>query len=379
MRIQQDKKLDFSDVLIVPQRSELGSRSEVTIEREFKFKHSKQTLEVFPLIAANMDSVGSMAMAKKLMEFNALVALHKFYSVEKLAEYFNQYNYGIGNAFYTVGANVEDLKKLKAVKELVKDPEFPRMICLDAANGYSKHFVGHLKALREAYPNAIIMAGNVVTPNMTEELILQGADIVKVGLGNGSVCLTRLRTGVGYPQLSAVAECSFVAHGLGAHIVSDGGCTCEGDICKAFCAGADFVMTGSMLTATDECEGQWEYDLGKPYHLYVNSGEVAKDVTLKLSQHMPALGVDPKKTFFKYHGMSSQEAQEQWYGGLASYRAAEGKEVRIPYRGPVENIMKSITGGVRSCATYVGAKKIKDLPKCAEFIQVNNQLNRIYS
>jgi GMP reductase len=307
-----------------------------------------------------MDSVGTVAMAEKLAEFRSMVALHKFYPIEKLAQFFAT-NYNLwNNVFYTVGANVDDLKKLKAIGQILGHKEFPKMICLDAANGYSKHFVGHLKALREVYPNAIIMAGNVVTPNMTEELILQGADIVKVGLGNGSVCLTRLRTGVGYPQLSAVAECSFVAHGLGAHIVSDGGCTNEGDICKAFCAGADFVMTGSMLTATDECEGEWEYESGFYDLIYQTSS-------------------NNKKKYFKYHGMSSQEAQKQWYGGLADYRASEGKEVKIPYRGPVENIMKSIAGGVRSCATYVGAKKIKDLPKCAEFIQVNNQLNRIYS
>ena len=182
---------------------------------------------------------------------------------------------------------------------------------------------------------------------MTEALILAGADIVKVGIGPGSVCTTRKVAGVGYPQLSAIAECSDAAHGLNGHVKSDGGCSSPGDVSKAFAAGADFVMLGGMLAGHDESGGELiEGDDGEEY-----------------------------KSFY---GMSSAKAMETHYGEVAKHRAPEGKEVRVPYRGPLEVTIQSILGGLRSACSYVGARRIKDLPKCTTFIRVSMTTNEVF-
>ena len=215
-------------------------------------------------------------------------------------------------------------------------------ICIDVANGYSERFSKYVKNIRKEYPDKVIIAGNVVTGEMTEELILNGADIVKVGIGPGSVCTTRIQTGVGYPQLSAVIECADAAHGVGGFIMADGGCTCPGDVAKAFGGGADFVMLGGMLAGHDECSGQV---------------------------------VNGQKQFY---GMSSSEAMDKYSGGVAKYRSSEGKSVNVPYRGPVSDTASSILGGLRSACTYIGANAIKHMPKCTTFVRVNQQSNEIY-
>jgi guanosine monophosphate reductase, eukaryotic len=345
MRIESDPKLDFKDVLIRPKRSTLASRSKVDVTREFRFVHTGRTWSGFPLIAANMDVTGTMGVAGALSKFGAMTALHKYYSPERLAEFFRSEE--SLNTFYTIGTNEADWEKLEEVKKQVKVP----MICLDVANGYTEKFVDMVARARDMNPEAIIMAGNVVTGDMTEALILAGADIVKVGIGPGSVCTTRKMTGVGYPQLSAVIECSDAAHGLKGQVCADGGCTVPGDIAKAYGGGADFVMLGGMLAGHDECEGQIRYE--------EHDGEQ----------------VPVAMTFY---GMSSDTAMNKYSGGVAAYRASEGKTVEIPYRGPIEATMQEIMGGVRSMMTYIGAMSLKEVPKRTTFVMVGAQLNTVF-
>lgn len=344
MRIEADTKLDFSDVLIRPKRSTLTSRKEVELVRRFTFKHSKRVFQGIPIIAANMDTVGTFDMALALSKYLLMTALHKHYDVKELREFWEENTQMSENdIFYSMGVSDIDLKKVKEFSNEYRN--FLHFLCIDVANGYSEPFVEFVKEMREKLPATTIMAGNVVTGEMTEELILAGADIVKIGIGPGSVCTTRKMTGVGYPQLSAVIECADAAHGLGGQVCSDGGCTVPGDIAKAFGAGADFVMLGGMLAGHDESGGE----------VIEKNGE----------------------KFVKFYGMSSDTAMKKYAGGVAEYRASEGKTVEVPYRGPVENTVKEILGGLRSACTYVGAKKLKELSKRTTFIKVSGkqQLN----
>jgi GMP reductase len=199
---------------------------------------------------------------------------------------------------------------------------------------------------------------------MTQQLILSGADIVKVGIGPGSVCTTRIKTGVGYPQLSAVMECADAAHGLGGLVMADGGCTCPGDVAKAFAAGADFVMLGGMLAGHDQGGGQVITKVFQTNEL---------EVTMDGEQFKREF-----KQFVQFYGMSSKAANEKHFGGLKDYRAAEGKEVLITYKGNVSGTVQDILGGLRSACTYVGASQLKHLSKCATFVRVNRQVNNIF-
>tara|TARA_S200002703_G_scaffold20667_5_gene17100 strand:- start:72159 stop:73193 length:1035 start_codon:yes stop_codon:yes gene_type:complete len=344
MKLELDTKLDFSDVLIKPKRSDLSSRSQVSLNRIFKFPHSNRELNCVPIMAANMDTTGSITMNKILSGFDCITCLHKHYSDSKLREHFEfprQY------AFYSMGISEPDMQKLTSVYDkLQKKPN----LCIDVANGYNEKFVSTIKKIREWYPDIIIMAGNVVTPEMTEELIFHGGvDIVKIGIGSGSVCTTRLKTGIGYPQLSAIMECADAAHSVRGHVCSDGGCTVPADVCKAFCANADFVMLGGMLAGTDGCDGNWKYNMHR------------------------------EKESLQFYGMSSRQAMTKHSGGVADYRTSEGKCVTIPYKGETADTIQDILGGLRSCCTYIGAKNIKDMGKNTTFIKVNNTHNRIYS
>jgi GMP reductase len=230
------------------------------------------------------------------------------------------------------------------------------------ANGYSQRFVEFVGEFKFRFPKVVIIAGNVVTADQTQELILNGADIVKVGIGPGSVCTTRIQTGVGYPQLSAVIECADAAHGLGGHIIADGGCTCPGDVAKAFAAGADFVMLGGMLAGHDEGGGEV---ITKSY------------LSNELSEQTGEQYVETKE-FVQFYGMSSDAANTKHFGGLKEYRSSEGREVLVPYRGEIARTVQNILGGVRSTCTYVGANTLKQLSKCTTFIRVNNQFNKTY-
>ena len=342
MRIEDEVKLDYSDVLIRPKRSTLGSRSEVDLVRFYKFKHSRYEYEGIPIMAANMDGVGTMSMATALSQHRLFTCLIKSYN--KDIENFDAFRVNPDNYAVSTGTSDEDFRNLNTIVTGLGS----QFICVDVANGYSEHFGDFIEAVRNRWPNKTIIAGNVVTADMTQELILRGADIVKVGIGPGSVCTTRIQTGVGYPQLSAIIECADAAHGLGAHIIADGGCTCPGDIAKAFGAGADFVMLGGMLAGHDE-----------------GGGEVISED-----------GYNPRVVFY---GMSSDTAMSKHHGGVAEYRSSEGRTVDVPYRGPVTKTVLDILGGLRSTCTYVGAETLKQLPKCTTFIRVNNQYNRTFT
>jgi GMP reductase len=337
MRIEEDIKLDFKDVLIRPKRSTLASRKEVELKRTYRFKHSGTEWTGVPIMASNMDGVGTLKMTQVLAKHNLFTCLVKSYDEDDVLDLVNSAD---TNYFaVSTGTGDHDFQKLQRILNSASEVDF---ICIDVANGYSERFGDYVARVRAAYPTATIIAGNVVTADMTQELILRGADIVKVGIGPGSVCTTRLQTGVGYPQLSAIIECADAAHGLGAHIIADGGCVCPGDVAKAFGAGADFVMLGGMLAGHDE-----------------GGGEVK----------------DGKVTFY---GMSSDTAMNKHHGGVANYRSSEGRTVSVPYKGAVQNTLLDLLGGLRSTCTYVGAPSLKQLSKCTTFIRVNRQINDVF-
>jgi len=382
MRIESEIKLDYKDVLLRPKRSTLTSRKEVDLVREFTFPNAggegsdpkAYGWKGIPIVASNMDTVGTFEMAKSLAQHRMLTCISKHYDGDVWAHKLN--GYGIWKTPEQRKANEEDwtydrdsdhwqhriYEHISPSIGIKYDPDktddidylnnitwnfyHTRFVCIDAANGYTARFCDFIKRVREEHPALIIIAGNVVTGEMTEEIILSGADIVKVGVGSGSVCTTRIQTGVGYPQFSAVVECADAAHGVGGYIMADGGCTCAGDVAKAFGGGADFVMLGGMLAGHTECEGQEEEIDGKKY-----------------------------KTFY---GMSSETAMKKHNGGVASYRSSEGKTVRVEHRGLVKKTLESILGGLRSACTYIGARRLKDMPKCATFIRVTQQSNEVF-
>ncbi len=339
MRIEEEIKLDYSDVLFRPKRSTLKSRKDVDLNRKYNFKYSKLSWKGTPIIASNMDGVGEIGVARKLTSHKVMTALTKQHTIEQIREIYKNTDIHKTVAL-SCGTSEDSYDRLNKI--LKKYPKF-EFICIDVANGYSENFSHFVSSVRKKYPKKTIIAGNVVTADMTQELILSGADIVKVGIGPGSVCTTRIQTGVGYPQLSAVMECADAAHGLGAHIIADGGCTCPGDVAKGFGAGADFVMLGGMLAGHKEGGGE----------IIEKNG----------------------KKFIEFYGSSSEEANDKHYGGLASYRSSEGKKVVIPLKNSLDKTIRDILGGIRSSCTYVGAPSLKQLSKCTTFVRVNNQYN----
>ena len=375
MRIEQDIKLDYKDVLIRPKRSILGSRKEVNLDRKFTYRNynppfpdnsAEYHYSGIPIIASNMDGVGTMEMADTLAQQNILTCLVKTYSEDELVNYFNGdvlvNNNRVERTEYvamSIGITDNDYSKFKEVYEQVGYKL--KYVCVDVANGYSERFATFVRGLRNNYPHIVIIAGNVVTGEMTEELILAGADIVKVGIGPGSVCTTRIQTGVGYPQLSAVIECADAAHGLGGHIIADGGCTCPGDVAKAFAGGADFVMLGGMLAGHDEGGGE----------IIVKQFE-----TNEIIQTQKKI---VQEKYVQFYGMSSNAANEKHFGGLKEYRSSEGREVLVPYRGKVKHTIQDLLGGVRSTCTYAGAIGLKQLSKCTTFVRCTQQFNGIYA
>ncbi|KAK7584209.1 hypothetical protein V9T40_005172 [Parthenolecanium corni] len=338
-------KLDFKDVLLRPKRSTLKSRADVDLFRNITFRNSKRTYRGIPVIASNMDTVGTFEMAKVLGQHKMFTTVHKYYSVDEWKKFAQENADILEHVAVSSGSSDEDFEHIKLILEAVPQITF---VCLDVANGYSQHFIDFVRKVRSAFPTHTIMAGNVVTGEMVEELILSGADIVKVGIGPGSVCTTRIKTGVGYPQLSCVMECADAAHGLQGHIVADGGCTCAGDVAKAFGAGADFVMIGGLFAGHDQSGGE---------------------LTVKSDGTKVKL----------FYGMSSSTAMLKHVGNVANYRASEGKTVEVPYRGDVINTVQDILGGLRSACTYTGAAKLKELPRRATFIRCTQQANPIYS
>jgi GMP reductase len=346
MKILDDVKLDFSDVLILPKRSQYSSRSEVSLERTIRFKYSSYVWSGVPIMVSNMDTTGTIDMALELQKYKIITCLHKYYTKEDLIDKGLDINYFA----VSTGIGYSDLENL----DLIVNEINPKFICIDVANGYMSRFIETCKYIRDKYPDKVLIAGNVCTSEGVLELVMNGkVDIVKVGIGSGSCCTTRKQTGIGMPQLSAVIECADTAHGLDAHIVSDGGLQVVGDFSKAYGAGADFVMSGSMFAGHKESGGEMLHETN-------SRGEIVR-------------------SFKVFYGMSSDTAMNKYNGGVAYYRSSEGKTVKVEYRGPVKDTVLDIQGGIRSTMTYIGSKKIKDIPKCTTFIRVNRQLNNIYN
>lgn len=343
MIIEEDNKLDFSDVLLVPQKSDVRSRKDVSLTRTFSFKYSPVELSVIPIISSNMLSVTTPEVAIEMNRFGMMSCIPK-----------------------TMDWDIEAMNMIPSIgltDDFVQGNYSP-FVCLDAPHAHMKAVIDRTKELRDKCPEAVIIVGNVVTPEGTEDLVQAGADIIKAGVGSGSGCRTRIAAGVGYPQLTMVAGCSEVAHDLGAHVVSDGGCQVPGDLAKAFGAGADFVMLGGMLAGHLEnsescisCSGD-----GAIYSLDRKSS----------SQCRACEGYGRIGAFY---GMSSERANKEFAGGLKNYRAAEGWEMRLPIKGPISDTLRDILGGLRSACSYVGARNLEELPSKAKFIRVNNQVN----
>ena len=336
MKIDYTPQLDFNNVLIRPKRTVLNSRSNVNMEREFKFPHSKQVWQGVPIIAANMDTTGTFGVYDVLSKHKMITCLHKFYGEKD----FKNKELNPDYFMISTGINFDKLEELKSILTITR----AKWLCIDVANGYMKKMVEFCQLVRSTFPNLIIVAGNVATREMVEELIINGkVDVVKIGIGPGSACLTRMKTGVGVPQLSAIIDCADAAHGCSGHIIGDGGITCPGDMAKAFGGGADFVMMGGQFAGHDENPGEVIEENGKQMKLF--------------------------------YGMSSEHAMKKHYGKMANYRSSEGREIKIPYKGPLENTILDYLGGVRSTCTYINAKCIKHIPKCTTFILATQQLN----
>jgi len=360
MRIEQEVKLDYKDVLIRPKRSTLKSRKEVNLNRTYKFRNSERTWSGIPIMAANMDGVGTFAMAKELSNHFMFTCITKQNTKKDWNN--NLENIPLDSIAISIGTSPAQWKEAHSI--IMKHDL--SWVCIDIANGYSEHFADFVKMVRNELPDINIIAGNVVTADMTQELILAGADVVKVGIGPGSVCTTRSQTGVGYPQLSAVIECADAAHGLGGHIIADGGCTCPGDVAKAFAGGADFVMLGGMFSGHAEGGGERTVKMFKTgeYHT---------------SEYGDRLGpVYDERHYVTFYGMSSDTAMNKHAGGVASYRSSEGRTVEVPYKGLVDNTVKDILGGLRSTCTYVGAPTLKQLSKCTTFVRCTQQFNSVF-
>ena len=354
MKIENDIKLDFSDVLIRPKRTVLSSRSQVSLDREFKFPHSTSKWIGVPIMAANMDTTGTFDVMNVLSKHNMLTCLTKFYNRDNYDDNLPKCPLQNYNGIVSTGISDKDFEKLceiinwkKTLKPIDGKPVL-NWVCVDVANGYMQKVVEFCQKVRKKYPDVILIAGNVATREMTEELIINGkVDIVKVGIGPGSACLTRLKTGVGMPQLSCIIECADAAHGAGGLIIADGGITCPGDMAKAFGGGADFVMVGGQFAGHDENPGEMVEENGEKFKLF--------------------------------YGMSSEHAMNKHYGKMEKYRSSEGRVIKIKYRGPLENTVLDYLGGLRSTCTYINATCIKHIPKCTTFVRVNNQLNLIYA
>ena len=344
MRLDNEVKLDYKDVLLKPKRSTLSSRRDVDMTRSFSFRNSGETYECCPIIASNMDGVGTFSMAKVIQEYKMMTTITKTTTIDQWRKAVGE---GIKLKYISVCTGTgklwdDDAEDYSTMQKVLKSYPDVKFITIDVANGYHTNFSDFVGAVREEYPDKTIIAGNVVTAEMTEELIIQGADVVKVGIGPGSVCTTRTMAGVGVPQFSAVVECADAANGVGGHIVADGGCNMPGDIAKAFGGGAHFVMLGGMLAGHNESEVQSK---------------------------------DGKREFY---GMSSDRAREVHGKRKDGYRGNEGRSIILPDRGPVKETIEDLLGGVRSSCTYIGARRLKDIPKCASFVRCNQPLNTVF-
>jgi GMP reductase len=360
-KIINETKLDFNDVLIVPQRSTLTSRSEINLERTFHFYHSPRIWTGVPIMCANM-SFCSFDMAIELAKHKMIACLHKYHTADELVNYFTKYPSNLDYTFVSIGYKKSDLNHLLELKnKLGKEPN----ICIDVPNGHMDVFVKYCHKVRENFPESIIIAGNVTNTSSTQELIIYGGvDLAKIGIGGGSACSTRFITGCGFPQLSACLDNAYVAHGLQngpkklGLIVSDGGHKIAGDVCKALCSGADFVMLGGYFAGSEPCDGEWEYEY------LTNHGSFWQPLD-------PGYETQKRKIKFTYYGMSTHHAQQLYEDSVKDYRASEGTKITVKYKGSIDKIVQELLGGIRSCCCYIGARSIKNMSKCSQFCRVN--------
>lgn len=389
--IIEEVQLDYCDVMIKPKRSTLNSRSEPDIYRTYKMKHTNRCLYGNGLTVANMATTGTFAMAEVLAKNLMFTCLHKHYTFDELKTFIEDHKdiiireengrnlMFLDYIFLSTGIKMNDYNKIRKILDL----GYCKNICIDIANGYIPNLISIVKCFREKYPNIIIMVGNVVTGDMVQDIILAGADIVKVGIGPGANCITRKQTGVGRPQLSAIIECAEAAHAVDGMICADGGITCNGDINKAFGAGADFVMVGSLVAGSNEAEGEIIEKMYRTneYEFYEDVIDKCIKTTPEEQSNFTRIEYEPDKPIYEVkkfklaYGMSSKFAQDKHWNGMAKYRASEGIVTLKPYSGPVQNTIDEYLGGLRSCMTYISARRLKDIPKCCTFYKANRILN----
>jgi GMP reductase len=340
MKVDNTPQLDFNDVLIRPKRTTLTSRSQVNLERELKFPHSNEIWTGIPIISSNMDTTGTFGVYDVLSKYKMVTCLNKHYNLKDFEERWKKEPMDPNYFMISTGIDERNFSNLNDIVSFTKC----KWLCVDIANGYMEQLVYFCQKCRASFKDIILVAGNVATREMVEELVINGkVDIVKVGIGPGSACLTRLKTGVGVPQLSAIMDCADAAHGLNANIIGDGGVTCPGDMAKAFGGGADLVMCGGVFAGHEENPGE----------LIELNGE----------------------KFKLFYGMSSDHAQKKYYGKMNNYRSSEGRVVKVKYKGKLENTVNDYLGGLRSTCTYINSSCIKHMPKCTTFLLVGQQLN----
>ena len=362
-QILSEPYLDYSDILIRPKMGiNLNSRKEVNLQRIFKFKHG-QVRTGLGIFNANMATVGNFVITQKLLARGMFATIHKHYSVDEIGKFMinaRQENVPLENLFITIGLKNPD-SEIQKLRELESKYGWTdsRNICIDAPNFYIPNALDVLARVRQEFPDAVIMAGNIASGDICLKL-LDYADIIKCGIGSGSACLTRKQTGCGTPMVSLIMECADIAHSVNGHICADGGIVDVGDICKALCLNADFVMIGGMFAGTDEAEGE------------------KQEKQFETNEIIDGTKVIQTKYFKAYYGMSSEYANNKFAGGMGDYKTSEGRELLIPYTGALDKILQDITGGIASCCTYIGATSVKHMAKCATIIQVHNQLNRVF-
>lgn len=355
--------LDYSDILIKPKIGiNLNSRKDVNLQRIFKFKHG-QIRTGLGVFNANMATVGNFSVAEKLLSKGMFATLHKHYSVEEIGHFLEQCrneNIPLDNLFVTIGLKNHN-KEIQKLKDLENKHHWKssQNICIDAPNFYIPKALDILAKIRQEFPDSVIMAGNIASGDICLKL-LDYADIIKCGIGSGSACLTRKQTGCGTPMVSLILECADIAHSVNGHICADGGIVDVGDICKAFCLNADFVMAGGIFAGTDEAAGE------------------RTEKHFETNEIIDGKHVIQTRYFKQYYGMSSEYANNKFAGGMCDYKTSEGRELLIPYTGALDKVLQDITGGIASCCTYIGAASVKHVSKCATIIQVNNQLNRVF-
>jgi GMP reductase len=363
--MSSEPKLDFKDVMIVPRSSDVKSRADVKLDR-FICGNDFVSVQGIPICAANMDATGTFEMAKSLAPLGLFTALHKYYDASQLIDFAIENPNVLNKVFLTIGIQPNDYEKFKLTYHYLKSHQFMpyRLLCVDVANGYLKQVLDLISTIKSDYPDQLILAGNVVTPEGVRNLAQAGADIIKVGIGGGTACTTRRMTGIGYPQISAIEECTAEAYRLNVSIMSDGGCREPGDVVKAFAAGADMVMLGGMFAGTDECSGTWVYEQ-KPYDYRQMSFTSSSSYP-----RLPQVEYTDKKIAFKYYGMSSEKSMNKYCGGVSEHRTPEGQTAEVPYKGPVKNVVQQICGGLRSACTYTGSNSLHDFYNNSEFILV---------